>query len=905
VRPLKVKIKGFTAFADEIDLDFAGLDLFAITGPTGAGKTSLVQAIPIALYGRAPKVADDLRQLISPSAEHARFHCEFMARGGRYRITRVIHRTRPTAVALEEHVNGDEWRSLARGVRQATERVEGLLGLDYDTFTRVVLLPQNEFDAFLRGKPDERRTILTRLLSLEIYGRIQQRANQLAAAARTEVEVLSSILERDYADATPEHLAEVRNALAQAEREAEVQAASVEALERGRALAVAVRQARRDWTQASETLAELQGNLAEAREEHFATEDAVRTGLNGLQAIEHTLAGIAYDTDRHLALMRAQEQAARFAVVHRRLGELAAVDAASKHVLAQLTRRRDEGRRTFDEAEQSLARAQALETNARRDRHAIQHRVGTRASIAALIQREHQYRDDLRHAGEVETAIAALGERQRDLAERLAERHAALREARQGLEKVQQRRTTAARTVETLRTTEGPIHAIASNLAAARLRVARARDDRETAERAAGDKRGMLATAEKRQVSAQTALLSAQDRLAALHRAHAAHELQNTLAAGKPCPVCDQTVLTVPALKPVPDLDDTQQRVKGARAEADAADRALRLAAGDLAAADQAVSSFTAGLGEAEGEVERLGREFRDLLPADLRDEADWRARLRARVERAAQHLGDAERSVTSAQDIVTATSSDAAGIEAEVCTIPRQLEERGQVLRSLHGRCREAELALRKVLGDRPGPDAGTRLAAIDVELQAAETETERAAAAVHEAQQILHDTRVLRTETEQRLAAETERGQAGQEERQRLLGERLTLETALAPVVRGIDDVAAAVERELAGLVDAKTARETLLRQQEERHGRRPRPGSSWPDSRRRSPRWRRTSSSSRRARRRSRTSSARTSPGSRRPRAERGGSFLMARATSRNGSRRCSRARSGLTTRPCAST
>ena len=59
MRPLRVKIKGFTAFADEVDLDFTGLDLFAVTGPTGAGKTSLIQSIPIALYGRAPKVADD------------------------------------------------------------------------------------------------------------------------------------------------------------------------------------------------------------------------------------------------------------------------------------------------------------------------------------------------------------------------------------------------------------------------------------------------------------------------------------------------------------------------------------------------------------------------------------------------------------------------------------------------------------------------------------------------------------------------------------------------------------------------------------------------------------------------------------------------------------------------------
>ncbi|MGH7391891.1 MAG: AAA family ATPase [Candidatus Rokuibacteriota bacterium] len=820
MRPLRVKVRGFTAFADEVDLDFAGLDLFAVTGPTGAGKTSLIQAIPIALYGRAPKVADDLRQLISPSAEQARFHYEFLARGGRYRISRVIHRTRPTAVALEEHVGGDAWRSLARGVRQTAEKIEELLGLDYDTFTRVVLLPQNEFDAFLRGKPDERRAILTRLLALEIYGKIQQRANQLAAAARTEADVLTSILDRDYADATPERLAEVRAALAHAAREVDVRAESVAALERTRALAVDVRQARRDWMQASEALAELQGDLAEAREEHFEAEDAVRDALEGLRAIEDAFARITYDPDRHLVLMRAQEQASRLAEIHRRLGELAATHEQAKGVIARLARRRDEVCRTVQEAEQSLAKSQALESNARRNREALEHRVGTRATIAALIQREHQYRDDFRNAGEVETAIAALGARQEELADRLNERQAALSKSRQDLEKAQQRKAAAARTVETLRTTEGQVQALAGNLANARSRLEGARRDLERAEHSAVEKRRILLEAERRRLSAQTGLASVEEKLARLRRAHAAHELQKTLAAGEPCPVCEQTVHKVPALERVSDLDDAEQRVNRAQAEVDAADRTLRHAAGELAAADQAVAGFKTGVEEADADVERLGKEIGDLLPVDLRDDADWRARLRARVQRAARELEDAERSVTSAQGIATAASNDVAAIEAELRTIPRQLEERLQALRSLHERCRAAEAALATALGDVPGSDAGARLAAIDAELQAAELEVEHARAALQTAQQALHETRLLRTEAEQHLAAETERAQARQEERERLLAEKLPLDTALTRVVPPTDDVAGAIERELAGLVEAKAAREALLREQEDRH-------------------------------------------------------------------------------------
>ncbi len=229
MRPRRLRVKGYTAFVEEAEVDFDGLDLFAITGPTGAGKTSLLQAMTIALYGRAPKLGDDLRQLISPLAEQARFYFEFQAHGRCYRITRVMFRTRPTAVAFEAQGDDGEWQTLTRGVREANARVEQILGLDFDSFTKVVLLPQNEFDAFLRGKPEERRSILTRLLSLEIYGRIQQRANQVAAEARTQAEVLTGLLERDYADATPERLAEVKEARAAAEGAVETVTARLEA----------------------------------------------------------------------------------------------------------------------------------------------------------------------------------------------------------------------------------------------------------------------------------------------------------------------------------------------------------------------------------------------------------------------------------------------------------------------------------------------------------------------------------------------------------------------------------------------------------------------------------------------------------------------------------------------------
>src|SRR5262249_12967600 len=157
---------------------------------------------------------------------------------------RVLNRNRPTAVALEAQADDGEWQTLTRGVREANARVEQVLGLDFDSFTKVVLLPQNEFDAFLRGKPDERRSILTRLLSLEIYGAIQQRANQVATDARAKAEVLTGLLERDYADATPERLAEVREGRAAAEAAVDTLTVYLSALERAVGVALETRQRR-------------------------------------------------------------------------------------------------------------------------------------------------------------------------------------------------------------------------------------------------------------------------------------------------------------------------------------------------------------------------------------------------------------------------------------------------------------------------------------------------------------------------------------------------------------------------------------------------------------------------------------------------------------------------------------
>src|SRR5512143_1622053 len=196
MKPLRLTLEGFTSFRDKVELDFTGLDLFAITGPTGVGKSSLIDAIVFALYGQVPRVGDDYKQLISHGAERLSVMLEFGVGRERYRIVRTVRPDRPSQQRLERTTQ-EAAEPLADRVKEIRTEVDRILGLDYDSFTRSVVLPQGQFDAFLKGEPKERRKILVALLGLGVYERMQQLANQRSTVASNEAEVSKRQLETD------------------------------------------------------------------------------------------------------------------------------------------------------------------------------------------------------------------------------------------------------------------------------------------------------------------------------------------------------------------------------------------------------------------------------------------------------------------------------------------------------------------------------------------------------------------------------------------------------------------------------------------------------------------------------------------------------------------------------------
>src|SRR5262249_43189892 len=203
VKPLRLQIEGLTSFADPAVVDFAELQLFAITGPTGAGKSSLLDAMLLALFGKVPRVDRDYKQLISHGKDQLLVGFEFEARGERYRIARRIRLAGASQVQCEG-VRGATTEPIADRARDVEDAVERVLGFGYDAFTRAVVLPQGEFDRFLRGDPKERRGILADLLGLRRYERMAALAGERHRSRQGRTQDLDGRLQGELADATPE-----------------------------------------------------------------------------------------------------------------------------------------------------------------------------------------------------------------------------------------------------------------------------------------------------------------------------------------------------------------------------------------------------------------------------------------------------------------------------------------------------------------------------------------------------------------------------------------------------------------------------------------------------------------------------------------------------------------------------
>ena len=215
MRVHRLEIEAFGPFADPVvvDVDAQSADgLFLIHGPTGSGKTSLLDAICFALYADVP----GSRSKRGLRSDHARpdavprVTLELTAGERRLRITRSPEFQRPkkrgtgtvkvqAMVTLEER-RGARWLALSTRHDEVADVVKDALGMGMAQFAKVVLLPQGDFAAFLRATPEDRREVLERLFDITAFSDVEAwlaEARRTAGAdAGAAVAALSSVLTR-------------------------------------------------------------------------------------------------------------------------------------------------------------------------------------------------------------------------------------------------------------------------------------------------------------------------------------------------------------------------------------------------------------------------------------------------------------------------------------------------------------------------------------------------------------------------------------------------------------------------------------------------------------------------------------------------------------------------------------
>lgn len=170
MRPLSLHLEGFRSHERPTEISFEDRTLIAIVGPTGSGKSSILDGIAYALYGKTPRVQSASGRLVCTRSDRARIRFRFSVDGRVYEVGRSI----PAQAAdylLDEA--GDE---KVTGARAIGSKVQELLGLDFDAFESSVLLAQNKFSRFLDAETTERTKILKGIFRIEQIDELRKAA---------------------------------------------------------------------------------------------------------------------------------------------------------------------------------------------------------------------------------------------------------------------------------------------------------------------------------------------------------------------------------------------------------------------------------------------------------------------------------------------------------------------------------------------------------------------------------------------------------------------------------------------------------------------------------------------------------------------------------------------------------
>lgn len=207
MKPLKLVMRAFGPYASEQALDFRELKdrrFFLINGPTGSGKTSILDAICFALYGDTSGAERDGKQMRSDHADGSaatEVEYEFAVGEGVYLITRnpeqerlkkrgegtTLMKADAAMYKLIVFPEGEKWELIAAGWSRVTEKTEEILGFKSSQFRQVVMLPQGEFRRLLTADSRERQAIMETLFRTGFFRVIEEALKQKARDLHSEI----------------------------------------------------------------------------------------------------------------------------------------------------------------------------------------------------------------------------------------------------------------------------------------------------------------------------------------------------------------------------------------------------------------------------------------------------------------------------------------------------------------------------------------------------------------------------------------------------------------------------------------------------------------------------------------------------------------------------------------------
>jgi len=663
--PLRLTLREFGPYTDQQTIDFASLGeqrLFLIHGPTGSGKTALLDAICFGLYGETSGDERDGHELRSDfAADDAPTEVELDFRLGQrtFRITRrprqelakqrgdgftthseeatLWERTKLTDEGRQRGGDGDV---VAEGKRDVDAAIHELLGFEVDQFRQVVMLPQGKFRRFLASSSSDREDLLKVLFETSPFENLQDTLFEMKKEAREEVQRIrdrqSVELERHGVE-------------------------TVEGLEARRDKATRVLE------HATDRLDTLKARREDAMEAlQSARKD--RETLDELHEARNELAALENSTDAHnerKRTLRAAEQTANVAPYETALTERREEADEAREVLEDALSTRDEAKARLESAED------AYENEQERD--------DERASLRQQLSTLDDLADTVDELGRVDEELEDAARRQEEARARQSESEAKKADLKDERESTRERRADKqqlAGQIDFLKTKAEDAHRRLEEAST----LAQKRDELQTAEAALREANEAVDTCESRLTDAEAHLDGLEQRRIEGY----ATVLARDLSDGEPCPVCGGREHPQPATgaHDVPDpteLEEARAAVTAARkALSDARDRRsdARAEEARIQTTIETILSRDEDLADTDPDTLRETRNSaQDRLDA-ARTAQEELITLDEAIARYDEELSDLEEEISAAQSIVQQAETERTRLKSRRDTLSEDVPE-------------------------------------------------------------------------------------------------------------------------------------------------------------------------------------------------------------------------------------